>query len=57
MNEVKGLKFTAAYKKSKIYLQDGLKIKFIYFNDLIVAKKAAGRFKDKNDLEQLNKKK
>jgi len=57
MSEVKGLKFDVAYKKSKTYEQDNLRIKFIHFNDLLSAKKAAGRFKDKNDIEQLNKKK
>ncbi len=57
MNEVKGLKFPVAYKKSKIYEQGNLKIRFIHFNHLLESKKAAGRFKDKNDIEQLNKKK
>jgi Nucleotidyltransferase of unknown function (DUF6036) len=57
MSEVKGLKFDAAYKKSKIYEQENLKIRYIHFNHLLDAKKAAGRFKDKNDIEQLNKKK
>ncbi|MEP6949576.1 MAG: DUF6036 family nucleotidyltransferase [Ginsengibacter sp.] len=57
MSEVKGLKFEVAYNKSKIYEQDNLRINFIDFNDLLDAKKAAGRFKDKNDIEQLNKKK
>jgi len=57
MSEVKGLKFDIAYKKSKTYEQENLKIRFIHFNHLLDAKKAAGRFKDKNDIEQLNKKK
>lgn len=57
MSEVKGLKFNIAYRKSKIYEQENLKIRFIHFKDLLESKKAAGRFKDKNDIEQLNKKK
>jgi hypothetical protein len=57
MSEVKGLKFDVAYKKSKICEQGNLKIRFIHFNHLLDAKKAAGRFKDKNDIEQLSKKK
>lgn len=56
MSEVKGLKFEIAHKKSKTYQQGDLKIRYVHFNDLIEAKKAAGRFKDENDIEQLNKK-
>lgn len=57
LSEVKGLKFDVAYKKSITYEQENLPIRFINFNDLLESKKAAGRFKDKNDIEQLNKKK
>jgi hypothetical protein len=57
MNEVKGLDFNTAFKKSKTYKQDNLSIRCIHFDHLLEAKKAAGRFKDKNDIEQLNKKK
>jgi hypothetical protein len=56
LSEVKGLKFDIAYKKSITYEQENLPIRFINFNDLLESKKAAGRFKDKNDIEQLNKK-
>jgi hypothetical protein len=56
LSEVKGLKFDVAYKKSITYEQENLPIRFIHFNDLLESKKAAGRFKDKNDIEQLNKK-
>jgi len=56
LSEVKGLKFDVAYKKSITYEQENLPIRFINFNDLLESKKAAGRFKDKNDIEQLNKK-
>lgn len=57
MSEVKGLSFDATYKKSKFYQQENLKIRFIQFDDLLIAKKAAGRYKDKDDIEQLSKKK
>lgn len=57
MSELKGVTFETAYKESIFYQQDNLKIRFIHFNHLLDAKKAAGRFKDKNDIEQLNKKK
>ncbi len=56
MNEIKGLQFEESYEKCKTYEQDNLKIRYIHFNDLLDAKKAAGRFKDKDDIEQLNKK-
>jgi hypothetical protein len=36
--------------------QKDLKIRYIHFNHLLDAKRAAGRIKDKNDIEQLNKK-
>ena len=45
MTNVKGLSFE----------EDGLKIKFIHINHLIQAKKAAGRFRDLDDIEQLTK--
>ncbi len=57
MSEVKGLNFDLAYESSSIYQQQNLQIRYINFNHLLKAKKAAGRFKDKNDIEQLNKKK
>jgi hypothetical protein len=56
MNEVKGLVFDIAYINSKTFKQGDLEIRFIDFSDLLDAKKAAGRFKDKNDIEQLSKK-
>lgn len=57
MSEVKGLKFDAAYKESLIFEQENLKIKYIDFAHLLKTKNATGRFKDKNDIEHLNKKK
>ena len=57
MSEVKGLVFDGAYKESTFYHQGNLRIRFLHFNHLLESKKAAGRFKDKNDIEQLNKKK
>ena len=35
---------------------DFIEVKYIHINHLVKAKKAAGRFKDKNDIEQLLKK-
>lgn len=57
MSEIKGVEFGDAYSKCKIYKQNSFSIKFIHLNHLLIAKEAAGRFKDKNDIEQLKKKK
>jgi len=57
MSDIKGLKFDFAFDKSKIYKHENMDIRIIDFEDLMTAKKASGRFKDKNDIEQLSKKK
>jgi len=57
LSEVKGLLFEVAYKETEIYKQGNLQISYIDFNHLLKAKSAAGRYKDKNDIEQLNKNK
>lgn len=56
MSEVKGLKFYDAYRQSNIYRQGNFAIRYIHLQHLLQAKEAAGRFKDKNDIEQLKKK-
>ena len=56
MNDVKGISFDEVYTRTKIYYQENVAIRFIHLNDLLEAKEAAGRFKDKNDIEQLQKK-
>lgn len=56
MSEVKGLQFDKVYAKSKTYQHEDFGIRFIHLKDLLKAKKAAGRYKDKNDIEQLMKK-
>ncbi|MEO6731170.1 MAG: DUF6036 family nucleotidyltransferase [Ferruginibacter sp.] len=53
MVKVKGLNFEDCYKKSVIFEDENLKIRTIHKNDLIEAKKSAGRSKDLNDLENL----
>jgi hypothetical protein len=53
MVEVKGLNFDDCYKNAVYFEEDGLMIRTIYITDLINAKKASGRFKDLNDLENL----
>ena len=56
MTEVKGLDFESTFEKSQIYEEEGLDIRFLHLNSLIEAKKASGRYKDIDDIEQLGKK-
>ncbi len=51
---VKGCIFDEAYKMSSLYEEENLLIRFIHVNTLIQAKKAAGRFKDLDDIERLS---
>jgi len=55
MTALKGLAFEETYQQSQLYNEDGLQIRFINLNHLIHAKKAAGRFRDLDDIEQLTK--
>jgi hypothetical protein len=56
MTAVKGLDFDDTYQLSTIYEDDGLPIRMIHINHLIQAKRAAGRLKDLDDINQLQKK-
>ncbi len=56
MTAVKGLFFDETYSQTQLYNEDGLQIKFIHLSHLLQAKKAAGRFRDLDDIEQLTKK-
>lgn len=53
MNRVKGLIFEECYANAVYFDEDDLLIKTIFIQDLINAKKASGRAKDINDLENL----
>ncbi len=55
MTAVKGLNFDESYNLSSIFDDDGLPIRLIHINQLIEAKKAAGRLKDLDDIQQLKK--
>jgi hypothetical protein len=57
LNELKGITFKEAFPLCKTFIQNKIEVKYIHINHLIKAKEAAGRFKDKNDIEQLKKKK
>jgi hypothetical protein len=53
MVKIKGLNFENVFQKAVYFEDDDLKIRTINRNDLIAAKKIAGRAKDINDLENL----
>ena len=53
MTAVKGVEFIPAFQQSTIEQVGGLPVRVIHLNQLIEAKKAAGRNKDLNDLENL----
>ncbi len=55
LNKVKGLEFSEAYPFCNTFIQNSIKVKYIHLNHLIQAKEAAGRFKDKADIEELTK--
>ena len=55
MTAVKGLNFEETHKMAKTYDENDLEIRFIHLDHLIQAKKASGRFRDLDDIEQLTK--
>lgn len=54
MVKIEGLNFEDVFQKAVYFEDDDLKIRTINRNDLIAAKKIAGRAKDINDLENLH---
>lgn len=57
MTAVKGLQFDEAFKISQLHDDSGLLVRYLHMNSLIEAKKAAGRYKDLDDIHQLQRKK
>ena len=53
MTSISGLIFSECFPKKEIIEMNNIKINFLDFNNLLVNKKAAGRFKDLDDLEKL----
>ena len=53
LTEISGVNFEQCYARRKETRIDGIKVKFISFKDLLKNKKASGRYKDLNDLENL----
>ncbi|HYD21982.1 MAG TPA: nucleotidyltransferase [Flavipsychrobacter sp.] len=54
MTEVKGLKFDEAMAKAQYYDEEGVTIRYLHLTSLIAAKRASGRHKDLDDIEQLS---
>jgi len=55
MTAVKGLNFNETFETAQVYEERGLRIRFINVDHLRKAKKASGRFRDLDDIEQLTK--
>jgi hypothetical protein len=55
LTDISGVSFKEAYESSKIYEDEGLKIRCIHINELIRNKKATGRLKDLGDVDMLEK--
>lgn len=53
ITSLKGVDFDTAFAQAQIFDEEGLSIRFIHLNNLIEAKKAAGRHKDLDDIEKL----
>ena len=54
MKVLKGCDFAEAYQLSNLFDENDLKIRYIYIDTLIQAKKASGRYKDLDDIEKLS---
>lgn len=55
LNKIKGVEFSVAYALCKTFVQNNIAVKYIHLNHLLQAKEAAGRFKDKANIEELKK--
>lgn len=53
MTKVKGLDFNECFENAIFFYEEDLPVRTIHLSNLIEAKKAAGRAKDINDLENL----
>jgi hypothetical protein len=52
LTKLKGVEFGDAFYRSMQFDENGLMIRFIHLNNLTEAKKAAGRYKDLDDIEK-----
>jgi hypothetical protein len=53
ITRLKGVEFDEAFSQALRFDENGLSIRFIHLNNLIQAKRAAGRHKDLDDIEKL----
>lgn len=53
LTRLKGVQFENAFSHALSFDDKGLTVRFIHLNNLIDAKKAAGRYKDLDDIEKL----
>jgi hypothetical protein len=53
MTSVSGIEFREAYEEHEVRIMDGIPVHVISRNHLLQNKRAAGRSKDKNDIEEL----
>jgi hypothetical protein len=53
MTQIKGAEFDEIYNLSQIHLIDEIPVRVIHINHLILTKKASGRHKDLDDIENL----
>ncbi len=56
LNQIKGVGFNEAYGLCQSFIQENVEVKYIHLKHLLQAKAAAGRYKDKDDIEQLTNK-
>jgi hypothetical protein len=54
LTRLKGVEFEQAFSQALQFDENGLVIRFLHLNNLMEAKKAAGRFKDLDDIEKLS---
>lgn len=55
ITHLKGMNFPECYSNAKTHVFQDVTIRYISFEDLILAKRAAGRAKDINDIKNLEK--
>jgi|JI6StandDraft_1071083.scaffolds.fasta_scaffold409029_1 hypothetical protein len=55
LTTLKGLDFLTVYTNSEIHQLDEIPVRVIHYKHLIESKKAVGRYKDLDDIEQLEK--
>ena len=53
LNQIKGVSFDDAYKLCQSFIQEHVEVKYFHLKHLLQSKEAAGRYKDKDDIEQL----